>query len=77
MGAYSEKQGEHFHDDILDFERRCQGEYNENMMGNYIWGLRKSNFQYTCKCRKKYSFLNVLERFLLNLSIYNASIVNR
>ena len=36
MGAYSEEQGERFHQDILDFERRYQGQYNENMMGDYI-----------------------------------------
>ena len=47
MGAYSEEQGERFHQDILDFERRYQGQYNENMMGDYIWGLiRESDLQY-------------------------------
>ncbi|KAL6481776.1 hypothetical protein MHYP_G00098560 [Metynnis hypsauchen] len=39
MGAYSEEQGERFHQDIMNFERRYQGQYNENMMGDYIWGL--------------------------------------
>ena len=39
MRAYSEEQGERFHQDILDFERCYQGQYNENMMGDYIWGL--------------------------------------
>ncbi|XP_061417815.1 relaxin-3-like isoform X1 [Lethenteron reissneri] len=39
MGAYSEEQGERFHQHILDFERRYQGQYNENTMGDYIWGL--------------------------------------
>ena len=39
MGAYSEEQGECFHQDILDFEHRYQGQYNENMMLDYIWGL--------------------------------------
>ena len=27
MGAYSEEQGERFHQDILDFERPYQGQY--------------------------------------------------
>ena len=36
MGAFSEEQGERFHQDILDFERRYQGQYNENVMGGYI-----------------------------------------
>lgn len=57
MGAYSEEQGERFHQDMLDFERRYQGQYNENMMGDYIWGLlRESDMQYTRKCRKPTHF---------------------
>ena len=39
MGAYSEERGERFHQDIMNFEQRYQGQYNENMMGDYIWGL--------------------------------------
>src|SRR5271163_2951357 len=52
MGAYSEEQGERFHQDILDFERRYQGLYNEN-----IWGLiRESHLQYNRKSRKTTHF---------------------
>ena len=40
LRAYSEEQGELFHQDVMDFERRYQGQYNENMMGGYIWGLK-------------------------------------
>ncbi|XP_058858437.1 uncharacterized protein LOC117432411 isoform X3 [Acipenser ruthenus] len=57
MGAYSEEQGERFHQDILDFERCYQGQYNENMMGDYIWGLiRESDLQYNRKSRKTTHF---------------------
>lgn len=43
LGAYSEEQGERFHQDVMNFEKRYQGQYNENMMGDYIWVLiRKS-----------------------------------
>jgi hypothetical protein len=57
LGAYSEEQGERFHQDILDFERRYQGQYNENMMGDYIWGLiRESDLQYNRKSRKTTHF---------------------
>ena len=53
MEAYSEEQGKYFHQDILDFEHRYRGQYNKNMMGNYIWGLLwESSLQYTCKSRK-------------------------
>ena len=57
MGAYSQEQGERFHQDILDFQRRYQGQYNENMMGDYIWGLiRESDLQYRRKSRKTTHF---------------------
>ncbi|KAJ7985778.1 hypothetical protein DPEC_G00344000 [Dallia pectoralis] len=36
MGTFSEEQGERFHQDILECERRNPGQYNENMMGDYI-----------------------------------------
>jgi hypothetical protein len=39
LGAYSEEQGERFHKDIMDFEKKYQGQYNESMMRDYIWGL--------------------------------------
>ncbi|CAG9786709.1 unnamed protein product [Diatraea saccharalis] len=32
LGAYSEEQGERFHQDVMNFEKRYQGQYNENMM---------------------------------------------
>ena len=39
MGAYSREQGKRFHQDVMNFERCYQRQYNENIMGNYIWGL--------------------------------------
>ena len=37
----------------MDFEDAYQGQYNENMMRDYIWGLiRESDLQYTCNSRK-------------------------
>ncbi|KAL6487813.1 hypothetical protein MHYP_G00044390 [Metynnis hypsauchen] len=57
MGAYSEEQGERFHQDIMNFERRYQGQYNENMMGDYTWGLiRESDLQYSRRSRKTTHF---------------------
>lgn len=44
MRAYSKKQAERFHQDIIDFKHRYQSLYNKNMMRGYIWSLmRKSN----------------------------------
>ena len=57
LGAYSEEHGERFHQDIKDFESRYQGQYKENMMGDYIWGLiRESNLEYRRKSRKTTHF---------------------
>lgn len=52
MRAYSEEQGERFHQDIKNFEQRYQGQYNENMMGDYIWGLlRESTYDHKRKSK--------------------------
>jgi len=53
MGAYSEE----VYQDILDFGRHYQGQCNENMMRDYIWGLlQESDLQYTHKSRKPIHF---------------------
>ncbi|KAL0818421.1 hypothetical protein ABMA28_008887 [Loxostege sticticalis] len=52
LGAYSEEQGERFHQDVMDFEQRYQGQYNENMMGDYIWSLiRESSYLHRRKTK--------------------------
>ena len=57
LGAYSKEHGERFHQKIKDFESRYQGQYNENMMGDYIWGLiRESDLEYRRKSRKTTHF---------------------
>jgi len=44
-----------------------QGQYNENMMGDYIWGhLQESDFQYTCKSRKHNHFRTIVSDFWLS-----------
>lgn len=56
MGAYSEEQGERFHQDIMHFEQRYQGQYNENMMGDYIWSLlRESSYEHKRKSKSLHS----------------------
>ncbi|KAG8231492.1 hypothetical protein J437_LFUL007674 [Ladona fulva] len=50
LGACSEEQGEPSHDVIPVSELRYQGHFNENTMGDCIWGLvRESDLQYICK----------------------------
>jgi hypothetical protein len=41
LGAVSEEQGERFHKDIKEMERRYQGRWNVNMMGDYCWTLQR------------------------------------
>ena len=57
MGNYSEEQGERFHQDVKEVERRYQGHYNEKMMGDHIWGLvRECELDYKRKSRKSSHF---------------------
>ena len=61
LGDYSEEQGERFHQDVKSFEERYKGQYNENMMGDYICNLlRESDLTYNRQSRKKISFGVVL-----------------
>jgi hypothetical protein len=41
LGAVSEEQGERFHKDIKEIERKYQGRWNVNMMGDYCWTLHR------------------------------------
>lgn len=41
LGAYSEEQGERFHQDICAMEGRYQGRWNVNMMADYCWSLKR------------------------------------
>ena len=53
MAAYSEEHGERFHQDMLVFEKRYQGECNARTMGDYVRGLvRDTKQQYRRKRRK-------------------------
>ena len=57
IGDYSEEQGEKFYQDVKSFEERYKGQYNESMMGDYIWNLvRESELTYNRQSRKKTSF---------------------
>ena len=44
MGDVSEEHGERFHQDISDMERRYQGRWNCNMMGDYLWSIIREDF---------------------------------
>ena len=40
-GDVSDEHGERFHQDISGMERRYQGHFNANMMGDYCWFLQR------------------------------------
>jgi len=41
LGDFSEEQGERFHQDMKEFERRWQGNWSVNMMADYCWMLKR------------------------------------
>ncbi|GBL81342.1 hypothetical protein AVEN_143651-1 [Araneus ventricosus] len=43
LGAVSEEQGERFHQDIKEMERRYQGKWNVSMIADYCWMLQRDN----------------------------------
>lgn len=61
----SEEQGERFHQNAKDMERRYEGFWDENMLADYCWSLcrdtstphkrkaLKRSLHETCKPRKK------------------------
>ena len=57
VAAYSEEQGEHFHQDVKEVERCYQGHYDERIMGDYIWSLEQEcDLDYNRKSRKSSGF---------------------
>ncbi|GBN34858.1 hypothetical protein AVEN_254848-1 [Araneus ventricosus] len=38
---YSEKQGERFHQDVRNIERRYQGRWDIDLLADYCWMLRR------------------------------------
>lgn len=41
LGAYSEEQGERFHQDLKVMEDRYQGRWDEHMMADYCWSITR------------------------------------
>lgn len=45
LGDVSEEQGERFHQDIKEMERRYQGRWNVNMIADYCWMMKRDDPQ--------------------------------
>ena len=41
LGDYSEEQGERFHQDIAEMEKRYQGRWDIHMMVDYCWSMKR------------------------------------
>lgn len=41
LGDYSEEQGERFHQDMKEMKRRYQERWDENMLADYCWNLKR------------------------------------
>ncbi|GFU20210.1 uncharacterized protein TNCV_3393351 [Trichonephila clavipes] len=67
LGAVSEEQGERFHQDIKEMERRYQGRWNVNMMADYCWMLKRENSQEHSRKSTKRSFDGKGKRFYKDL----------
>lgn len=50
-GAFSDEQGERFHQDILTMEHRYQGHWTPSMMGDYCWFLIRETDETSYKRR--------------------------
>lgn len=75
LGDVSEEQGERFHQDIKVMEKRYQGRWNVNMMGDYCWSLHRER-QNASHRRKSYirSFKEKRERKYKKINTSNICI---
>lgn len=55
LGDVSDEQGERFHQDIASMERRYQGRWDEAMMGDYCWFLKRDNRNYIFKRKSRFA----------------------
>ena len=53
LGAFSEEQGERFHQDIKVIEKRYQGKWNISMIADYCWSLMRKNSEFEHSCQSK------------------------
>ncbi|GBN19641.1 hypothetical protein AVEN_6794-1 [Araneus ventricosus] len=49
LEAFSEEEGEIFHKDAPDIERRYQGKWDVNMLADYCWNAETGNRRWKAK----------------------------
>ena len=58
LGAFSEEQGERFHQDIKVMEKRYQGRWNISMIADYCWSLMRETSEFEhCRQSKRRKLL--------------------
>ena len=55
LGDVSEEQGERFHQDIKKMETRYQGRWNDVMMADYCWCIKRETSEAQYSRRTKIS----------------------
>lgn len=63
LGAVSEEQGERFHQDIREMERRYQGRWNTSMIADYCWMLCRDSTETHKRKSKRQTFDTKRTRF--------------
>lgn len=43
LGAFSEEQGERFHQDLKELEKHCQRYWDVNIMADYCWSVKQED----------------------------------
>jgi hypothetical protein len=62
LGRFCEEQGERFHKDIKEMEKRYQGRWNEHMMADYCWMLKRDCKDEGCARKITFVFCFVIEQ---------------
>ena len=57
LGDVSDEQGERFHQDIKEMENRYQGRWDEVMMADYCWCLKRETSATHSRLSKKRKFM--------------------
>lgn len=63
LGDYSDEQGERFHQDISEMEKRYQGRWDSHMMADYCWSLKRDTQEEHKRQGVRRSFKNKRVRY--------------
>lgn len=73
VGAFSEEMGERFHQDFHQKEKHYQGRWDEAMMADYCWSLKRENNNSEGHKRKPFNDLSRLKESVFIRNRHNES----